>query len=106
MDRTGLLQSSDEVSITSTATMNINKQEDEEVYRLTAKGLLCVKLAPFGVTFNQVDEIWENLKSFVQDQAKQNNYEDGIPAIVLDGGGECIMVTAKRSEEFTEELKV
>lgn len=86
--------------------MNTNKQDDEEEYKLTAKGLLCVKLMPFGVSFDKVDEIWNELADFARKQAKQSNYADGIPAIVLIGGGECITVATEKLEEFPEELEV
>ncbi|HNC58777.1 MAG TPA: hypothetical protein PLP33_25355 [Leptospiraceae bacterium] len=85
---------------------NLNVNENEEVYRLTTKGFLATKLAEKGLSFDEVDSLWEKLKEFVLKQAEQNQHPKGVPALIFKDGGYCATVFEDTLEEFPEEIEV
>ena len=76
---------------------------NEEKYRITPKGFFAVELKDFD------NEFWDKLTDFVAEQAKENGMTEGVPCLVLSGGGFCITAVAEEQimvyhEHFTDKF--
>lgn len=69
----------------------MNEKEENQEYRLTAKGILFLELGP-----EKADRAWAALDRYAR-RLLDSSEERGVPAIVLEGGG--TFVALKRSIE-------
>jgi hypothetical protein len=64
---------------------------NDEYYFVTPKAYLAI-LANID-DFDGMDKLWNEFISFVLERAKHDGYIEGIPCLVLEGGGRCITVS-------------
>lgn len=65
--------------------------QDDRRWRMTTKGWLVVELD------GRMD-VWDKLVEHVSKTADANGITEGVPCLVLEGGGHCIRVIPKASE--------
>lgn len=67
--------------------------DDDKSYHLTPKGWLSAELLP-RFTLDESDKIWQGLTDMVAKKAAENGMTEGVPCLVLHGGGHCITAQA------------
>ena len=67
----------------------IDFPEDNTTYSFTPKGWLG---AEFGLSMEETDFVWHKLIAFVERTAERDGYLDGLPCLILRGGGECVTI--------------
>lgn len=58
----------------------------KETYRVTPKAFLALET---GTDLDEFSQIWDKFTAFVKERAAKDGM-DGIPGLVLIGGGKCI----------------
>ena len=66
----------------------------KEGYRITPKGWLTVRT---NSSVEEMEKFWEEFTAFVASQAKQDEWPDGVPCLIMEGGGFCITVQKEQT---------
>jgi len=72
--------------------------DDDRPLRLTPKGFIMAQLIKHKVPGDCAlgEEIWDGLARFVAKQAAHDGHPDGLPCLIMRGGGVCL--TAREVE--------
>ena len=74
----------------------MEENKDSERYVLTVKGWLSLEL---NLNADEIQELWSKFANFVELQARRNGYTGRYPALIFDGGGECITMDKEKEKD-------